>query len=94
MSTYAIQVNRQRRLMVDEAMTAYVRWRQASAHVWDADRRWRDATQADVDVAFRAYNAALEREEGACEIYAQLITELDHLDRHHDPPGLPRAGCR
>lgn len=79
MSTYATQVDRQRRLMVGDVMSAYVRWREASAHVWDADRRWRDATQADVDLAFRAYNAALEREQDACEIYAQLITELGHL---------------
>ena len=79
MSTYATQVNRRRRVMVDDVMTAYVKWREASAHVWDADRRWREARRGELDIAFDAYNAALEHEQEACEIYAQLIAELDHV---------------
>ncbi|MEA2197641.1 MAG: hypothetical protein QOJ25_1692 [Solirubrobacteraceae bacterium] len=76
MSTYATQLTHQRRRKVDDIMSAYVKWREASAHVWDADRRWRNAIKAEVPVAFRAYNAALDREELACGVYASLMTEL------------------
>jgi hypothetical protein len=75
--------------MVDDVMTAYVRWREASAHVWDADHSWRNAKQADVPLAFRAYNAALDREEDACEVYADLATQLDALDRPRNQGRAP-----
>jgi hypothetical protein len=65
--------------MVDEAMEAYVEWREECIRVWDADLRWLSAERADGALAFRAYVAALDREERAAEVYADLITDLDQL---------------
>jgi hypothetical protein len=65
--------------MIDEAMDAYVEWREECLRVWDADRRWLSAERADAALAFRAYLAALDREERAAEVYADLMSGLDQL---------------
>jgi hypothetical protein len=65
--------------MVDETMDAYVDWREECAHVWEAYRRWLSAAGADAVLAFRAYGAALDREERASEVYAELIGRLGAL---------------
>jgi len=67
----------QRRQMIDEIMEGYVEWREESAGVWDAYRGWRTAVRADAGVAFRAYLAALDREERASQVYAGLVTRLE-----------------
>jgi hypothetical protein len=90
MHAYATQVKLERRRIVDDVMTAYVKWREASARVWDAYRCWGNAKQEDVSLAFRAYAAALDSEERACEIYADLIVQLDHLDQVR-PQGRARS---
>jgi hypothetical protein len=64
--------------MVDETIDAYVDWREECTHVWDASRRWESAVGADAALAFRAYGAALDREERASEVYADLIGRLGH----------------
>jgi hypothetical protein len=68
-----------RKRMIDEAMDAYVEWREECIRVWDADRRWLSAERADAALAFRAYVAALDREERAAEVYADLMRDLDQL---------------
>jgi hypothetical protein len=73
-----------RKRMIDEAMDAYVEWREECIRVWDADRLWLSAERADAALAFRAYVAALDREERASEVYADLISRLGHLGA--DPP--------
>jgi hypothetical protein len=65
--------------MVDETMDAYVAWREECARVWDAYRRSMSTVRADAVGAFPAYVAALDREERASEVYADLITRLNHL---------------
>jgi hypothetical protein len=65
--------------MVDETIDAYVDWREECTHVWDAHRRWLSAVGADAALAFRAYLAALDREERASEVYAEWIGRLGHL---------------
>jgi len=65
--------------MVDETIDAYVDWREECTHVWEAHRRWQSAVGADAALAFRAYVAALDREERASEVYADLISRLGHL---------------
>jgi hypothetical protein len=76
--------------MIDEAMDAYVEWREECARVWDAYHRWLSAVRADAALAFPAYLAALDREERASEVYASLIGRLDHLWRR--PASGERAG--
>jgi hypothetical protein len=65
------QVDKQR---VDEAMEAYVDWREECAEVWDAYERWARAPKIDDAGAFAAYRAALDREESASHAYADLLS--------------------
>jgi hypothetical protein len=60
--------------LLDEAVDAYVDWREASAGVWDAYQRWARAAVADTALAFVAYRAAVDREERASDIYADAMT--------------------
>jgi hypothetical protein len=68
-----------RRAMVDAAVAAYIEWRRECAAVRDAYRRWVSATTVDEPVAFVAYAAALDREEGAARLYAGLMRRAGHL---------------
>jgi hypothetical protein len=62
--------------LVDEAVDAYVDWREESATVWDAYARWTNARPPDSPLAFSAYRAALDREERAAHVYAELMTRM------------------
>ena len=62
--------------LVDEAMDAYVDWREACVAVSDTYRRWTQACSADAGLAFGGYRAALDREERASRVYASLITHI------------------
>lgn len=64
------------RRLVDEAIDAYVDWREERASVWDAYARWTSADVADSPLAFSAYGAALDREERAAHVYAELMTRV------------------
>ena len=72
--------------LVDEAIDAYVDWREERGTVWDAYARWTSAPVADCRLAFSAYRAALDREERAAHVYAELLTRVSvavptfHLD--------------
>jgi hypothetical protein len=83
--------------MVDEAVDAYVDWREECAHVWEACRRWKSAEGADAALAFRAYVAALDREERASEVYADLMSRLGPLVNDVAPrlirDGAPISGA-
>jgi hypothetical protein len=59
--------------LIDDVMDAYVDWRQESADVEYAYRRWSIARLTDPAGAFAAYVAALDREELASLSYAQVI---------------------
>lgn len=72
-------IRSQRQQMVDETMDAYVAWREECARVWDAYRRSLSRVRADAAGAFPAYVAALDREERASEVYAELITRLNQM---------------
>jgi hypothetical protein len=62
--------------LVDEAMDAYVDWREECAEVWDAYERWARAPNIDAAGAFSAYRAALDREECASHAYADLLVRI------------------
>ena len=63
----------QRRRLASEAMVAYVDWRQECLAVSDAYGGWAAAEAPATALAFRAYLAALDREERASQVYAGLI---------------------
>jgi hypothetical protein len=74
--------------LLDDAIDAYVDWREASAGVWAAYQQWARAAVADAAKAFIAYQAAVDREERASCIYADAMSRAITV-----PPaltGLPR----
>ena len=67
------------RPMLDDAVLAYVQWREECAAVWNAYRWWESATTEDAVGAHAAYRAALDREEAAATVYAKLIDRIGYL---------------
>ncbi len=80
--------------LVDLMMDLYCDWRTECADVQAAYERFSVATGADRDLAFAGYVAALDREESACDAYAEqlrLITshigaEASILSSHSNSP--------
>jgi hypothetical protein len=70
---------RKRRTTVDLAVDAYVAWRRECVAVRDAYLTCRRARAAEAPRAFDAYEAALDREEVAANVYAQLIRRVGHV---------------
>jgi hypothetical protein len=85
---------RRRKRLIDEAIRAYVGWREECVAVWDTYRRWVSAEAGDAALAFAAYMAALDREERASGTYAQLSRRVgDVLLGHREPTtGLAASG--
>jgi hypothetical protein len=69
-----------RRRLVGAAMDAYLAWRDECGATSHAYRRWADAVEADAAMAWRAYEAALDREEQASVVYADLIQRVVDFD--------------
>jgi hypothetical protein len=67
--------------LADEAVVAYVEWREESGTVWVAYSRWASAAAEDAGRAHAAYRAALDREEAAAQVYASLIERLTELPK-------------
>jgi hypothetical protein len=65
--------------LVDDAVVAYVEWREESGTVWAAYSRWARAAAEDSGRAHAAYRAALDREEAAAQVYASLIERVAEL---------------
>lgn len=64
------------KLLVDEAIDAYVDWRERCLAVQHAYDRWADAPESRAAVAFREYTIALDREERSSLHYALLVGRL------------------
>jgi hypothetical protein len=62
--------------LIDEAMDAYVEWREECVAVWDAFARRANAPGTDDATAFSAYRAALDREECASNAYAVVLARI------------------
>jgi hypothetical protein len=67
------------RRIVDDAMLAYVEWREECAEVWNAYGWWASAPAEAAPPAHAAYQAALDREEAAAKVYAGLMKRVGHL---------------
>jgi hypothetical protein len=72
--------------LTDRMVDAYVDWREECLGVWEAYERWASSAVRDRPVAFSAYRAALEREEHAARVYADLITRVTASARR--PAGI------
>jgi hypothetical protein len=65
------------RLLIDDAFDAYLEWRDESAEVWRAYKRWKGAPAREAGGEFCAYHAALEREEHAALAYGRIVGRLE-----------------
>jgi hypothetical protein len=70
------QTRELRASMVDALTDRYVDWREECFAVIAAYQRWSEADVDDRADAFAAYSAALDREERACDIYAELVRDV------------------
>ena len=62
--------------LVDEAIDRYVAWRAECEAVSAAYQAWSSETGSERVLWFAAFNAALDREECAAEVYSACITRL------------------
>jgi len=69
---------RKRRDTTELAFDAYLSWREECIAVRTAYLAWRGARAAEAALAFDAYEAALDREEVAAEVYAALMRRVGH----------------
>jgi hypothetical protein len=67
------------RLAADGMLARYVDWREDTAAVADAYRRWSDAAGQDTGPRFSAYLAALDQEESSAASYADAVAHLERL---------------
>lgn len=65
-----------RRRLVEDAVAAYVEWREQCGAVWVAYSRWAAALASDAAHFYTAYSAALDREERASERYARIMRRV------------------
>jgi hypothetical protein len=78
--------------IVDEAVLAYVEWREECTQVWSAYGWWASAPAEDARHAHAAYLASLDREEAAAKVYARLMKRVGHLvETGLDYPVAPGA---
>jgi hypothetical protein len=62
--------------LVDSAVDTYVEWREESQDVRGAYQRWAVSGLVDRELAFRAYHAALDREEKAALVHGFTVERL------------------
>jgi hypothetical protein len=67
--------------LANEMTDAYVDWREECVAVWLAYGCWTCAPTADAVFAFAAYQAALDREERAADVYGRLVMQLVRASR-------------
>jgi hypothetical protein len=79
MSVNARKRSRPQEQLVDDAVIAYVEWREECMEVWNAYGWWAIAPREDVRRAHAAYRAALDREEAAANVYRGLMKRVGHL---------------
>jgi hypothetical protein len=80
-----------RQRLVDKLVEAYVTWREACAWVNDAYHSWARDPGHGGAIAFGVYVAALDGEEQAAEVYAQLVVRATRLLWGEEPVGAKSA---
>ena len=96
MTFIQLGTTRRRKRLLEEAILAYVGWREACIAVWDTYLRWASAEPSEAALTFAAYLAALDREERASGVYARMSQRVgDVLRAPREPaPGLAASGNR
>jgi hypothetical protein len=81
--------------LVDEAIEAYVAWREACVWLNDAYLAWSRQRGANADVTFGGYSAALDHEERTATCYASVLERVSDVLGRRDAYLEPRpAGVR
>jgi hypothetical protein len=57
-------------------MESHLEWRQECEHLEGAYHRWASSKRPDRNLAFRAYRAALDREEKAARVYEVMLERV------------------
>jgi hypothetical protein len=76
MSTISSEQALQQQRLADDALRAYIDWREECDEVWRTYSRWATTSVEDAGAAHCGYAAALERERAAAEAYARLVIEI------------------
>jgi hypothetical protein len=63
--------------LIDAMMDLYVDWREECITLRKAYERWSSVRLAERELAFAAYRAALDREDRASSIYADLVKSVE-----------------
>jgi hypothetical protein len=79
MMSIPIVLRWQYRRLVNDAVDAYVEWRQRCGEVWVAYANWAAARASTVAPCYAAYAAAVDREERASQVYASLVYRVADL---------------
>jgi hypothetical protein len=77
-------------LLVEVTMDAFLDWRRTCVDVREAYDRWSNAPGEELGSAFAAYLTALDSEEDASVVYAELLRRM----RQTDPVPVVRVGAR
>ena len=92
MSVKARKPSLHQKRIVDDAVIAYVEWREECTEVWNAYGWWASAPPEDVRRAHAAYRAALDREDAAAKVYAGLLKRVgDLVETGLDNPVAPEV---
>jgi hypothetical protein len=71
------------RVLVDDALSAYVEWREECRAVRACHELWRTATRGQAVLDHARYQAALDREEAAAGAYAERLERVRELLARH-----------
>lgn len=77
--------------LVDRMIELYCDWRTGCAEVQVTYERFREASSSDRGAAFVAYTAALDREQAACESYAEQVRLIESQCRDRGQTRALRA---
>jgi hypothetical protein len=63
---------------LDEVLSAYVEWRRHSQFVQIAYGSWSESAVQERALRYAAYLEELDREQRACELYAEIVARVGH----------------
>jgi hypothetical protein len=72
-----------RRTLIRATMDAYRDWCQECSAASAAYRCWAHAAEPEWQEAWQVYDAALDREQRASSLYADLVAQVAELDSRH-----------
>ena len=76
------------RTVAQAAMDAYRDWCQQCSEVSAAYRCWADADESEWQRAWKVYEVALDREQRASSLYADLVEQVADLDGRRFQRGM------